>query len=67
MIDLIMSAGGIIALIVGAFFYGGIRKEKQIDIQNENIYKATQGRIQGAIRDADNNGHNWRDGLRERK
>ena len=61
--------GGVFAIGLGTFLYwfGGHKREKKIDIKNEKIRRATVSRIDGAIRDADADGYDWRGELHKRK
>jgi hypothetical protein len=60
--------GGVFVILSGAFLYwfGGHKREKQIDLENENVRLATAARIDGAIRDADADSYDWRSELRDR-
>lgn len=58
-------------IAIAAAWFLGTRKGRNLeradhDRDTENNRIATEGRIKGAIRDADSN-HSWRDNLRGRK
>jgi hypothetical protein len=59
---------GLVAVVgvIAAFFAGGRNARKANEIDKENARIATESKIRGAIRDADN-AHDWRDSLRERE
>ena len=65
MIDAIIGLAVIIAGLFGAFFFGKRKERKANDTKAENTRIATEGRIKGAIRDADSDPA-WRDQLRDR-
>lgn len=52
--------------IIAAFFVGKRKERTDNDINTENTRIATESKIIGAIRDADNS-HDWRGELHERE
>ena len=65
MIDAIIGLVVIMGGLFGAFFFGKRKERKANDIDQENTRIATEGRIKGAIRDADSDPA-WRDQLHDR-